>query len=245
MLDFDKLFTNQFDSKRISDDRLNKFTLEHLPLLAGYARFAALVAPTQTAYEGYFGAISDEATKSAIQVSLTRAMERALGDFKKKASQHEGAVRSKWGEDAPEYLRFYPQGITEYTNATMANVDEKLKRYEKALTDLGSALDPQVTADFLNAGQNGQPAGAIVRFRAARTAQLAAKAATATGKGASQTTRDVLELQLQKNLLSVALDALGRTPEERVELIRIFPQHILEGRHAPAAAATAAPAHPA
>ena len=228
MLNFDTLFRNHFHTKEISDDNLNRFTLEHLPLLAGYARFAALVQPTTEAYQAYFGAISDESTKAAIQSSLTRAMERALGDFRKKVSQHAGAVKSKWGEDSSEYLRFYPQGITEYTNANLSNVGEKMDRYEQALDDLGRQLDPQVKADFLNDGADGKPKGVIVRFRAARQAQLDAKASTTSSRGAASLSRDALEVQLLRNLLTVALDAAGRSDEERAELLRIFPQHILE-----------------
>src|SRR5438128_1942949 len=133
-----------------------------------------------------------------------------------------GPVRSKWGADSSEYLRFYPQGITEYSNANLGNVGEKMDRYEGALTALGRALDPQVTADCLNTGEDGRPKGVIVRFRAAHQAQLDAKASTTTSRGAASLSRDALELQLLRNLLTVALDAVGRSEDEGAELLRIF-----------------------
>jgi hypothetical protein len=231
-MNFDNLFRNQFDTKEISDEHLGKYTLELLPRVSGYARFAALVTPLLQAYQDYFGATSTEATKLAIQTSLTVAAERALGDFRTLVSRHEGAARSEFGEGTPEYLRLYPHGLTEYTSATVGALPEKLKRYEDALNDaaVGGRLLPKVKADFLNNGADGKPKGVIVRYREARQAQLDAKGVTSTSKTAAHTSRDALEIQLQVVLLAVALDAAPRPAAERTELRRIFPQYLLEGR---------------
>ena len=229
-MNLDNFFRNQFDTKVISDDHLNRYSEEHMALLGAVARFAPLVSATLTAHTGYFGALSSEAQKAAIQKSLTAAMDAKLEEFKDLASRHEGAVRSLWGEGSPEYLRFYPAGVTEYRLASLANVEEKMARYEQALGELGGQLAPAVVAAFVAPGDPNNlavPRGVIVRFRAARAAQLQAKGLATTAKSAAHGSRDVLEVQLQINLLTVAIDGAGRTEAERAELLRLFPQHII------------------
>ena len=49
--------------------------------------------------------------------------------------------------------------------------------------------------------------------------------------------------ECQRALLTVALDALDRTPTERAELRRLFPQHLLENRTSPTGA-TLPPVNP-
>jgi hypothetical protein len=53
---------------------------------------------------------------------------------------------------------------------------------------------------------------------------------SASVKTPSATTREALELECQKALLTVALDALDKTPAEATELRRLFPQNLLEDR---------------
>lgn len=231
MLDFDNFFRNHFDTKNISDDRLNKYTVEHVERLAAVARFASLATATLSAHGAYFGAISDEATNAAIQKAFTKAMTDKLTEFITLLGQHEGAIRSKWGEGSTEYIRFFPGGLTEYRRATLANIDEKLTRIEKAFTDLGSGLDPAVVNLFIYPGDPNDPSkpkGMIVRFRGARQAQLAAKAQTNEAKTKSGGTRDALEVQLMLNLLAVAQDAAPRPEAERAQLRKLFPQDLLQ-----------------
>jgi hypothetical protein len=56
MLNFDNFFRNHFDSTQISDDELNRYSVEHIKLLAAVPRFSGLVTGTIAAHEGYFGA---------------------------------------------------------------------------------------------------------------------------------------------------------------------------------------------
>ena len=59
-------FTGIFDSPRISDDNLRKFTEVHLKRLAANnpeGLFTGLLTATTAAYDDYFGAITDEDTR--------------------------------------------------------------------------------------------------------------------------------------------------------------------------------------
>jgi len=227
MLSFDNFFRNLFAYVQISDDELNQYTMEHAQLLAPLPQYSSLQNDTLTAHNAYFGSISNEAIKANIQKSLTASMTAALNDFRTLAGQHEGAVRSTWGAGSPNYLRFYPLGVTEYHKATLENIDEKMTRYQQALTDLGSQLPPAVVNAFVQPAAPGVTEGVILRFRAARAAQLAAKGQTDASKSAAHASRDALEIQLMKNLLTVALDAVDKSDTEKANLRGLFPQHIL------------------
>jgi hypothetical protein len=86
-------------------------------------------------------------------------------------------------------------------------------------------------ADFTAASVAGAPPrGVIHAFQSARAAQLVAKGANNASKTPSATTREALEIECQRALLTVALDALDKTPAEVSELRRLFPQHLLEDR---------------
>ncbi len=228
MLNFDNFFRNLFDDIRISDDELNQYTMEHCQLLAPLSQYSSLEAATLTAYNAYFGAISNEAIKANIQKSLTANMTATRKEFLKLVGQHEGAVRSAWGEGTPNYLRFYPLGVTEYHEANLENINEKMTRFEQALTDLGSQLPAAVVNAFVQPAGPGVTEGVILRFRSARAAQLAAKGETAAGKSAAHASRDVLEIQLMKNLFTVALDAVDKSETEKQSLRALFPQHLLK-----------------
>ncbi len=231
MQDFDVFFTLHFHNRQISDDELNGYTTENIKLLAATARYGSTAAMVLTAHTAYFGAITNEGTNAAIQKGLSKAMQTALESFLKTLSRHEGAISSKFGDGSAEYLRFFPAGLTEYREATMDTIDQKLTRLTTAFADLGAKLDPGVVADFTAPAVGNAPArGVIPRFLNARAAQVAAKSATTASKNPSATTREALEVACQKALLTVALDALDRSPAERVELRRLFPQHLLENR---------------
>ena len=231
MQDFDVFFKIHFSNRQISDDELNGYTTENIRLLAAVPRFGTVATTLLAAHTVYFGAITNEGTNAAIQKGLSQAMENARDGFLATLSRHEGAIRSKFGVGSASYLRFFPAGLTEYRDAKMDQIDQKLTRLTQAFTDLGAQLDPSVVADFTAAAVGSAPPhGAIPLFTQARAAQLAAKASTTASKNPSATTREALELACQKALLTVALDALDRTPAERTELRRLFPQHLLENR---------------
>ncbi len=133
----------------------------------------------------------------------------SLGEFKDLAALHAGAIASKFGgRKAFDYTRFYPRGVTEYRQANLENVEEKMTRFEEALKEVGNRLDPDLVADFIHPGSEEKPEkGVILRFREARAAQLEAKAAHAESKSAAHAAREVLDDQLMDNLLTVSLKA--------------------------------------
>ncbi len=106
-----------------------------------------------------------------------------------------------------------------------------MKRFEEGLDVVGAKLDPDVVADFFHPGTEAKPKkGVILRFREARDAQLAAKAAASEAKATVSETRVTLEQRLMDNLLIVAQDGQKASDEEKEELLRLFPHHFLRAR---------------
>ena len=200
MQNLDVFFINHFDTDRISDDNIAKFSEDHLMRLSENGLYPGLSAALLGVHQAYFGAITDEATKTAVREGQTKAVDNAVKAIKDQISQHEGTVRGKYGKESPTYQEFFPQGVSEYRQATLANIDEKVTRFINATiahkADL-PALDTQFT-------------DLRATFRDARDAQLGTKGAVGTSKTTSSTTRDEVEKQLMVNLLTIALDNIGK-----------------------------------
>ena len=197
-------FKNHFNTPQISDDNLKKFTEDHLQRLVSNntgGQFDALITDTTTAYTTYYGAISDEGARFALQQALTKAMNNAVEAFKKAVSQKEGIIRGTFGKDAPAYQEFFPFGVTEYTHANLADIERLMDQFLTA----ANAHVAEVGIPFVTEFQNYKSA-----YMSAREAQLLKKAEVTDLKSASTVKRDVVEVQLMKNLLTVAGMYIGK-----------------------------------
>lgn len=208
-------FINHFDTDRLSDDTIRKFSEDHLQRLLKSGAYPALAAALESAYTGYFGAITDEATKAAIRQGLTKNVELAVKAIKKNISQQEGTIRGKFDKGSAQYQEFFPQGVTEYSDANLSNIEEKLIRFINAATAHAADL-PGLATQF----------GVLhTQYKASRNVQLATKGEVATGKAQSSSTRDAVEVQLMTNLLTIALDHIG----DSAAGLAYFDQVILAG----------------
>ena len=202
--------------------------MEHIANMAADARFAELAEETAEVHATSYGATAEAATRDAVATSRRVRMEAARKDFLAQMSQHEGTVRGIWGRNSEEYLRFYPDGATEYYRANLQNIDEKLTRYETAAREFEPELPPVFLKAFLAepGGENGK-GGVILRFRAARAAQLKAIGAKTQGKLGLGSGRKLLENRLYKNVLLVTAELIDAPLEELEAAERLFPVHRL------------------
>lgn len=194
MFNLISFFDNFFEAARISDDNLKKFVQDHLARLAannGGGDFTTILNDMTLAYTGYFGKITDTDLAKAVQQSLTMSADNLITTFKKTVSQKEGAIKSQYGADSPTYQEFFPYGLTEYSKATKANVETLMTRMVSSCTahvaDLGAAM----VALFANIQSN---------YVTARTLQLSKIAEVSTDISDKHATRDVVELQLCRNV---------------------------------------------
>jgi hypothetical protein len=200
-------YANPYDTERISDDSLKKFVQKHLAQAAaknGGGLFTTMIADTLTAYTNYFGAIDDEDVKHAVQQSLTMAADNLIKTFKSSVSQQEGTIRGKWNVNDPVYQEFFPHGLTEYGNATKANIEMLMNRMAVAsaahVADLGA---PFVTI-WTNIKSN---------YATARTSQLAKIAEVGAAKTTTASNRNELETQIFKNQFTVGMNFPGNVDE--------------------------------
>lgn len=188
-----------FDSPKISDDNLRKFAEIHLQRLSADnpgGLFTPLITATSAAYQAYFGAIVDEATRTAIQKGMTLKMNDARDTFLEAVRRQEGRIHAEYGKESAEYAEFYPQGIMEYNQATLANVESLMLRYAKAAERHAALLGQNFVTTF----QDFHTA-----FVGTRTAQLLAIGEVKAEKSDTRVSRDVLEDQLMDNLLTLAM----------------------------------------
>lgn len=203
MIDLKKLFKNHFDTDKISDDNLKKFAEVHLERLSannGAAQFTTMITATTAAYTAYFGAIANEDTKFAIQQGLTVTMTNIFENFKKFVSQKEGIVRGNFSKTSAEYQEFFPQGLTEYSNATLANIETLMTRFFAAAERHNTTLGAVLQSDAENY---------LTDFKNARKAQLEKIGEVSAQKSTTSTTRDGIENELMRNVHLIASMFIG------------------------------------
>ena len=194
MINMETFFKNHFNTDRISDENLRKFAEIHLQRMAaknGGGAFTTMITDTTTAYTNYFGSINDEDTKFAVQQGLTIAMNNAVENFKKAVSQKEGLVRATFGKDAPEYQEFFPLGVTEYSKATLQNVEMLMQRFVDAANRFTVELGATLATEFQ---------GYLTAFQTARTSQLLKIGEVVDSKTDTSFKRDDVENELMKNV---------------------------------------------
>jgi len=196
-------FRNFFDTPKISDNNIRKFAEDQLQRMISNnptGIYNQLITDTTFAYNGYFGAISNEDVRTAIKEGSTIGMNNALKAFRITVSRKEGIIRGTYGKTSEVYQEFYPHGIMEYTGATLGNVQLLMERMVTASTAHAADLGAAFVTLFTNHRNN---------FNTLRTAQLNLIGEVAGKKDVSVTTRDVIEIQLMKNVLFIGFYNVG------------------------------------
>ncbi len=217
MINLRRMFENHFDSKTLSDNKLRKFSLDHLERLRSNNKenkYDAMINETDTVYTSYFGAITSEDTNLSQQQALTLSKNQALNNFVEGVRQKEGFVRGTWGKNSPEYQEFFPRGTGEYSRATLANVETLMSRMVTAATKYKDTLG-QPFLDYFTQLQSD--------FVQIRGAQLQKLGTVSDSKQITRENRRALTEQLSKNLLTLAIDFIG----EPQRLNDFFDQSIL------------------
>jgi len=205
MLNLINFFRILFNTSRISDLNLRKFCEDNLQRMIANnpgGIYTILITDTTTAYNGYYGAITDEDARTAIKEGSTIAMNNAMKDFQDNVSQQEGIIRGTYGKTSPIYQEFFPHGLTEYSNANLQGVGVLMDRMVTASTAHQADLGVPFLTLFTNLRDT---------FFTARTAQLNLIGDVAGKKDVTETTRDDVEIQLMRNVLFIAYNNVGNT----------------------------------
>jgi hypothetical protein len=242
MFTFSTLFQNPF-TYRVTDAELKRFAVAHLGLLLADTQFVGLAGPTDEALSGYSAALTEEEFLAGRSKAATREREASREEFLGVLGQHEGAIRSRYGKDSFTYVRFFPSGVSHFRETSLDELDGKIGGFERVLREFQHELPAEVVAAFLGqpkaesgtgspsapAGHVHDPlpegAGAIARFRHARSAQLGCQGLLAEARAQVALKRAELENRLYKNLLHAVAAVQDQPEHRRIAAQRLFPQH--------------------
>jgi hypothetical protein len=217
MINFFNFFENFLDTDRVSDDNLRKFVESHIQRLIannGGGEFTAILTDTTNKYTSYFGSMSSEDIAFAVQQSLTATVDNMIEDFKDDVSGHKNLIAFHFPEDTPTYQEFFPLGLTEYRNATKANVELLMARMKSACTAHQAVLGPAIVVVF---------SGYATNYPLARNAQILKVGEVAAGKTGTATTRDDVETQVIANMHFIGFTFPGNV----TECMKFFDQSII------------------
>lgn len=199
-----KLIEDLFEDRNLSDANLRAFCEDMLqrlsiPINNPGGIYIPLITTTSARYAAFFGQMTNAATKKAVSEGLTQTMEankKAMIDF---ISDLQNLVKFIFRETSATYQEFYPQGMTEYHHATLAQLPMLIQRYLNAANDHLIATNPAEVADLVIR---------INAFNTARAAQTTVFAEVETLQTGRRADRKLLTLQLTTNMLTVALNNL-------------------------------------
>lgn len=217
MIDLQRFFENHFDSGRISDNKLRRFSEAHLRLLATNdpeEKYTQLLEEATLAHTAYYGSQVDEDVKFAVQQGFTKRKDSLFDRFKSLVSQKEGIIRGTFGKGTPEYEEFFPLGLSEYSNATLSTIDTLMERMVAAAEKYESRLGQDLYNLFVDIRDE---------YASIRQTQLEKMGEVSESKADSEATRDVLETCLMRNVLLIAADHIGQP--DRVS--QFFDQSVL------------------
>ncbi len=219
MINIRRFFENHLANREISAEEFRQFCEDHIGKLKALpslpADLTALLAPTETAFDAFDGKLSARTTLQATQSGGTITQDEALQLFRTTVRQREGRVRDKFAKGSAAHTGFYPQGLQEYNKARLGQVPGLLERLIAAADKYKTQLGPELLAEFT---------ALKTAFSTARAGQVEAKGDLAQARANLATTRTALELQLGKNILTIALHHLGH-PERAADY---FNQSLLE-----------------
>lgn len=204
MLNPERLIDDLFDDQRLADYNLRSFCDDHLlrlsiPELNPGGIYNTLITATTTKYNAFFGKMTNEVTKKAISQGLTVNMETAKKEALEEVSHFENLVAFKFKPTTGTYKQFYPQGVSEYYDATIDQLPTIFTRLENAANANLLASNPADVAALV---------AKLTTFKEARAAQEVSFAEVENLQTGRREDRQALTLQLTTNLLTIALNNL-------------------------------------
>ena len=222
MKDFRSLFGNQFASGIVASDIHTKnFTEDMLVRYAHYntsGQYDVVINLTETAYNAFFGQITNKAVLMALRISRTNSVNTILGSFEKSVTHIGNVVAAKFVKGSDEYLEFFPLGLSDYHNATKEKFPTLISVLKAAVDNHSAAFDPA----FVTMIHDYQ-----AKFDNARGVQLEKKEDVTAIVQTKAITRGKLELQLSLNLLNLAIEFM-QDPEKGWAF---FNQNLLNPTH--------------
>jgi len=227
MRDLHIWLTNPFDDPKISMAELLAFTTDHLERMtvAGLTVLAPRIMATTTALDGVSDSFTDDETKLGLRKASKQAKAAYRDALPAAVGKMAVAVEVKFGEKSKEFVECFPHGRTVFSQCTDDEVANHLQTLINGVTNHQVQLSVQTVTD----------ATALLTGWTAvwspSESSSGAKVATISAKNAA---RAALQLELFKNLLTLALN-FPRQPEQ----LDLYMQQSLLQPHTQTATASA------
>jgi hypothetical protein len=207
MIDLHKFLINPFDDPGISMDELLSFTTDHLQKMTANnpgGLYTARLTATSTALTGVGNAFTDDQTKLGLRKARKQAKDAFRKTLPENISKIYGTVTGKFGQSGPEVAEGFPQGRKVFSDCTDDKVANHLQTLINGVTAHQAQLGAQVVTDAT---------ALLTGWNAVYAPSETASGAKSTTEVAKSAARGALQLELFKNLLTIALNN-PRLPEK-------------------------------
>jgi hypothetical protein len=199
MYDMHKVLTNPFDDPGISVNGLLAFTSDHLGKMTSNnpgGFLAARITATNTAVGGVNTAFASDLGKLGERKTSKQAKDAFRATLPAAIGKIYVTLQNKYGEKAAQLKEFFPNGRTGFSRATDDQVGNNLQTLIAELTlhqtDVGAQTVTDATA-------------LLTGWNAVYTPSESSSGAKTTAMAAKNNARAALQLELFKNLLTIAL----------------------------------------
>lgn len=198
---------NPFDDPAISFDELIAFSTDHLQRLIANnpgALWNNRITATSTALLAVEACLTDDLTKLGLRKSRIQTKDTFRRTLPEKIAMINGVVVGQFGPNAPEVTECFPTGRSVFSTCPDDLVENHLRTLINGLTAHQADLGPEVAGD---AG------GLLSTWLAVYGASASSTAQKTTAQDAKKNARLNLQLELFKNLLTIALN-FARQPDK-------------------------------
>ncbi len=148
---FEKFFSNPFNSRNITDARLQAFArklIVALTLNNPSGIFDADILALTTDYTAYFGNYVTKAVDSADSASATITIDDATITFVKGVRSHYNGIAAVYPAGSAVYKQIFPKGMTEFSRLTRINIQSTSHRMAVKANQYKATLGGTAFADL-------------------------------------------------------------------------------------------------
>jgi len=153
MRDYSGYFENEFDSRIYSRENWMRFLEDYILRLKKEITNGEPLQLYLQEIESLYNQATNSSGKTAynrgLQKSSTLNVDVTLKEFKALVSKREGKIRDTFGKGSPEYIVFFPNGVSEYSNMTKKTIENLFHRFcdaaEQFKTELGFEFVDETT----------------------------------------------------------------------------------------------------
>lgn len=207
MIQLSRFLDNPFDDAEISLDELIAFTTDHLQRMIANnpgALFNARITATTTMLAVVESCTTDDLTKLGLRKGAKLSKKTYREALPNNIARFHAAVVYKYGPNGPQVLHCFPQGRAIFGSCTDDKVENHLQTLLNGVTAHQGDLGAPVVADV---------GGLLSTWTAIYAASESSTGAKTTTEAGKKTARLNLQLELFKNLLTIALN-FPRQPEK-------------------------------